>query len=113
MFQCLINGSYFAEMNITNYMYDGSTTLQHFPKHTTTGAGTPASPGTRAREVRRGGPTDHEYCYDGERRFVVYNSSLVWSVKVWRLSEDRPLEPPLAVTESAAPMMPALLAGEQ
>ncbi|CAN6291737.1 unnamed protein product [Urochloa humidicola] len=43
--------------------------------------------------------------YDGERRFVVYSGSLDGSVKVWRLSEDRPLEP-------AVPSMPVLLEPE-
>ncbi|CAN6323263.1 unnamed protein product [Urochloa humidicola] len=47
----------------------------------------------------------------GERRFVVYSGSLDGSVKVWRLSEDRPLEPP-AVTEAAVPSMPVLLESE-
>ncbi|CAN6304288.1 unnamed protein product [Urochloa humidicola] len=47
---------------------------------------------------------------DGERRFVLYSGSLDGSVKVWRLSEDRPLEPPpAAVTEAAVPSMPVLL----
>ncbi|RLN43357.1 vegetative incompatibility protein HET-E-1 [Panicum miliaceum] len=57
---------------------------------------------------------DDEGCYDGgERRFVVYSGSLDGSVKVWRLSEDRPLEPPPAViTEPATPSMPALLESE-
>ena len=47
---------------------------------------------------------DDEGCYGGERRFVVYSGSLDGSVKVWRLSEDRPL-----ADEPAAPPMPALL----
>ncbi|CAL4934789.1 unnamed protein product [Urochloa decumbens] len=50
---------------------------------------------------------------DGERRFVVYSGSLDGSVKVWRLSEDCPLEPPPpAVTEPAVPSMPVLLESE-
>jgi len=53
---------------------------------------------------------DDEGCYGGERRFVVYSGSLDGSVKVWRLSEDRPLAEP--VTEPAAPLMPALLESE-
>ncbi|PUZ37928.1 hypothetical protein GQ55_9G157300 [Panicum hallii var. hallii] len=50
----------------------------------------------------------------GERRFVVYSGSLDGSVKVWRLSEDRPLvePPPAVITEPAAPSMPALLESE-
>ncbi|CAL4917964.1 unnamed protein product [Urochloa decumbens] len=47
--------------------------------------------------------------YDGERRFVVYSGSLDGSVKVWRLSEDRPLE---AGTEAAGPSRPVLLESE-
>ena len=50
---------------------------------------------------------DDEDCYDGERRFVVYSGSLDGSVKVWRLSEDRPL-----ADEPAAPQMPVLLESE-
>ena len=50
---------------------------------------------------------DDEGCYGGERRFVVYSGSLDGSVKVWRLSEDRPL-----ADEPAAPPMPALLESE-
>ncbi|TKV92450.1 hypothetical protein SEVIR_9G163300v4 [Setaria viridis] len=38
---------------------------------------------------------------EGERRFVVYSGSLDGSVKVWRLSEDRPLE-------LTVPLMPLL-----
>ena len=52
---------------------------------------------------------DDEDCYDGERRFVVYSGSLDGSVKVWRLSEDRPLVEPVTETGPAAPPMPALL----
>jgi WD40 repeat protein len=51
-----------------------------------------------------------EDCYDadGERRFVVYSGSLDGSVKVWRLSEERALEPP-AVETTTPPLMAAAL----
>ena len=52
---------------------------------------------------------DEGCCYDGERRFVVYSGSLDGSVKVWRLSEDRPLVEPVTETGPATPPMPALL----
>jgi WD40 repeat protein len=53
---------------------------------------------------------DIEDCYnvDGERRFVVYSGSLDGSVKVWRLSEDRPLEEP----KPTVPLMPVLMESE-
>lgn len=50
---------------------------------------------------------------DGERRFVVYSGSLDGSVRVWRLSEKRALEPPPAVeTTTTAPFMAALRESE-
>jgi WD40 repeat protein len=51
---------------------------------------------------------DDGYDADGERRFVVYSGSLDGSVKVWRLSEERALEPPPAVEATPAPLMAAL-----
>ncbi|XP_066335783.1 protein JINGUBANG-like [Miscanthus floridulus] len=58
-------------------------------------------------------PADDDDCYDadGERRFVVYSGSLDGSVKVWRLSEERALEPP-AVEATTAPFMAALWESE-
>ena len=54
----------------------------------------------------------YAYDADGERRFVVYSGSLDGSVKVWRLSEERALEPPPAVEATTAPFMAALRESE-